>query len=184
MDLRELDDRADQVAGLTPSPRPAPMKTLPAPPLPGSSLRPELAGARTARTAEGRRRGHRRDLVLVAAAPGAAADGSAMLTAAAATSIGSNSSASDSTTTRYASNPPASSDSRRDARVSSSRFARRSATVGTLPISIFCFVARSMFFSMPVLARLGERDRDALAPRAPRAADPVDVRRPATTGTS
>ena len=38
-------------------------------------------------------------------------------------------------------------DSRSDARVSSRRLARRSATVGTLAISIFCFVARSMFFS-------------------------------------
>ena len=32
-----------------------------------------------------------------------------------------------------------------------------------------------MFLQLPVLARLGERDRDALAPGAPRAADAVHV---------
>ena len=61
------------------------------------------------------------------------------------------------------------------ARVSSSRRARRSATVGTFSIVIFCLVTRSMVLSMPVLARLGQRDRHALAPGAADAADAVHV---------
>ena len=62
------------------------------------------------------------------------------------------------------------------ARVSSRRRARRSATVGTGAISIFCLVTLLDVAQQAMLARLGERDRDALAPGAARAADAVDVR--------
>ena len=58
------------------------------------------------------------------------------------------------------------------ARVSSSRRARRSATVGSFSTAIFCLVDRLDRLEQPVLARLGERDRDALAAGP---ADPADA---------
>ena len=61
------------------------------------------------------------------------------------------------------------------ARVSSRRLARRSATVGSVAISIFCWVSRSMLLQQSVLARLGERDRGPFAPGPAGAPDPMDV---------
>ena len=61
------------------------------------------------------------------------------------------------------------------ATVSSSCRARRSATVGTCSIVIFCFGQPLDVGELALLARLGERDGHALATRPPDAPDAVDV---------
>ena len=66
--------------------------------------------------------------------------------------------------------------------MSSRRRARRSATVGTCAISIFWPRAPLDVAQQPVLARLGQRDRDALAAGPADAADAVDVRLRRRTG--
>ena len=88
----------------------------------------------------------------------------------------SNSCASDSTTTRTSSRSPARIRSRIDARVTSSRRARRSATVGTVRDVDLLLGEALDAAQQPVLARLGERDRGAVAAGAAGAADPVHVR--------
>ena len=98
------------------------------------------------------------------------------LTAASATSMRSNSSASASTTPRNRSRSPSSSASRSEARVSSSRRARRSATVGQRLGGDLLSGDALDGLEHPVLARLGERDRHALAAGPPDPADPVHVR--------
>jgi hypothetical protein len=67
--------------------------------------------------------------------------------------------------------------------MSSSRFARTSSTVGTFSIAIFCRCELLDALDEPVLPRLGQRDRDALAACTARAADAMHVGRGAA-GTS
>ena len=81
----------------------------------------------------------------------------------------------DSTTTRNESRSPSKSSSCSAARVSSSRFARRSAVVGSVENSIFCRVIFSMLRKLPQFARLRQSDGDAFATGPADPAGAVDV---------
>jgi hypothetical protein len=158
--------------------RPAPTKIFtPSSPPPSRVPRagPDAARGPLAPAAAGLgRRRDRRDLVLVPADPDSAV-GSASFTAAAATSSASNSSASDSTITRYGSSPPA---SRRLAQRRARQLEALRAEVGDRgdAADLDLLLRRALdVLELPVLARLRERDGDALAPRAARPPDAVHV---------
>ena len=134
--------------GRIPAARPMPTNSRTALPEEARCGRPLAAAPRVPGRAAGARAGSGRASGMSCSSGSVPEPSCASLTAASATSMTSNSSVSASTTPRKPSRSPASSVSRSDALVSSSRRARRSATVGSVAMVIFWPVSRSIVLSM------------------------------------